>query len=94
MEGAEYRVLQGFRGMLEAGRIGIIQFETGAATTLLARRPLKDFWEMLAGYRFDVGKLMPASVKFGPYSPRLELKWANFVAVHESRRQVLNTLTL
>jgi FkbM family methyltransferase len=92
VEGTEYRVLLGLETMLREGRVAVIQFEFGAATLLLERRTIADFWRMLTGYGFAVGKLMPAAVDFTPYSPRLESKWANLIAIHESREGLLREL--
>jgi FkbM family methyltransferase len=89
VEGAEWRVLDGFGDMLRAGGVGMLQFEYGMASLLFARRPLRDFWQRLEALGFRLGKLMPGGVDFGPYDSRREAQWANIVAVHEGRPDML-----
>lgn len=91
--GAEWRVLNGLGSMLGAGQIGMVQFEFGMASLVLAHRALRDFLQMLEAINFRVGKLMPRGVEFGQYEPRREMQWANIVAVHEGRPDTLSILS-
>jgi len=75
-------VLDGFGDMLS--HTGIIQFEFGINSLVLARRPLRDFWCRLEGLGFRIGKLMPRCIDFAPYRPRYEARWANIVAVRNA----------
>lgn len=71
VEGHEYAVLEGAEKMLAAGMIGMIQFEFGPAN-IASRRYLKDFLDLLQGYRFfrlDSHALLPIR----QYDPKLEI---------------------
>jgi FkbM family methyltransferase len=92
VEDAEWRVLDGMGRMLDGGRIGAIQFEFGFASLVLARRPLRDFWVRLESLGYRIGKLMPTVVDFRPYKLDYERRWANIVAVHQSRADMLRCL--
>jgi FkbM family methyltransferase len=93
VEGAEWRVLDGFGSMLDAGRIGMLQFEYSLISIVLAHRSLLDFWRRLEALGFTIGKLMPEGVDFGPYDFHREARWANIVAVHEGRPDMLRTVS-
>lgn len=92
VEGGEYKVLRGFGPLLDDGRIGVIQFEYGAAATLAARILLMDFWRLLAPRGYLLGKLMPRSIAPWNYASTLEFKYANFIAVHSSQQAILQRL--
>jgi FkbM family methyltransferase len=84
VEGAEYRVLQGFARTLAAGTIDCIQFEYGAFS-IQTRVLLADYFAML-GSRYIIGKIYPSYVDFTDYSWRMEgFRFANFLAVSRSR---------
>jgi FkbM family methyltransferase len=84
-EGADHLVLQGFDGMLARGAVGLVQFEYGM-TSIFTKFMLRDFHLYLEPRGFEIGKLMPGTVAFGPYRPRSEdFRGPNFVAVHKSR---------
>ena len=79
-EGADLTVLQGFSAMLERGDVDVVQFEYGSAC-VIARALLLDFYELLDGCGYLVGRLGPHGVDFAPY--RLESEnffGPNFVA--------------
>ena len=80
-EGAEMMVLEGFATRLAEGSIGAIQFEYGQAA-IVARNYLKDFYELLSGYR--IGKVYPGYVDFRAYTlDQEDFKGPNFLAVRE-----------
>jgi FkbM family methyltransferase len=84
-EGSEHLVLNGFVRLLERAAIGLVQFEYGM-TSIYTKVLLRDFYEYLGGWGFELGKLMPHTVEFRPYHPRHEdFRGPNFVAVHQSR---------
>jgi Methyltransferase FkbM domain len=80
VEGAEYRVLDGFSHLLERGGIRCIQFEYGAFS-IQTRVLLADYYERLAA-RYWIGKLFPSGVEFCDYAWTNEsFRFANFVCV-------------
>jgi FkbM family methyltransferase len=84
VEGAEYRVLQGFSATLAAGLVDCIQFEYGAFS-IQTRVLLSDYYAML-GDRYWIGKIYPRYVDFVDYSWTMEgFRFANFLAVSRSR---------
>ena len=90
VEGAESFVLHGLGKMLAANRISIIQFEyekLNAATKFL----LKDFYDLLGGYGYALGKIFPTHVDFRDYAFDHELLWgSNYLAVLKNRPDLLD----
>jgi FkbM family methyltransferase len=67
-EGHELAVLQGARGLLEAGAIDVIQFEFNEMN-VISRVFMKDFFALLPGYRFF--RLLPTgALHLEVYDPR------------------------
>lgn len=92
VEGAELDVLRGFEGMLNEGRIDVVQFEYGRVN-VRSRALLCDFYEFLSARDFRVGKLFPREVQFRPYDPRHEnFIGPNFVAVRATRPRLINAV--
>ena len=80
-EGAEHMVFKGFEGMLREGRIDVIQFEYGYGS-LTTKFMLKDYYSLLAGYGYRVGKIYPNYVEFREYEVRHEdFRGPNMIAV-------------
>lgn len=79
-EGNEFAVLQGAENLIRGGRIGAILFEFNEMN-VAARVFLRDFYELLADYRFfrlNTRRLIP----LGPYQPRNEIfQFQNLLAV-------------
>lgn len=67
VEGHDLDVLRGFRGLLEAGKVDVVQFEYNVCT-LSARRYLADYHELLEPLGYVIGKVHPDGVDFRPYS--------------------------
>jgi FkbM family methyltransferase len=91
-EGADLAVLRGFRRTLEAGRVRVAQFEYGYAS-VLARTFLLDFYELLGGCGYRLGKVQRDRVRFCSY--RLEHEnffGPNYLGVHESQGELLARL--
>jgi len=91
-EGADLAVLRGFGGALESGTIRVVQFEYGYAC-VVARTFLLDFYELLEGYGYRLGKVHRDGVEFVPY--RLELEnffGPNYLAVHSSAPEIVELL--
>jgi FkbM family methyltransferase len=94
VEGAEGHVLRGFREMLAANRIAVIQFEYGQQN-IFSRFMLLDFYEMLSGLGYSVGKLFPRGVHFRPWRPTDEdFLGPNFVAVADRFEDVRARISL
>ena len=92
VEGAELRVFEGARGLLDEARIGVIQFEF-TLWSAIQRIWLADLYDFLAPRGFTIGKIYPGYVDFREYRPEHEIfVRANFLAVHESRRGYLERL--
>jgi FkbM family methyltransferase len=70
-EGAEYLVLLGFKRMLEARAIRVIQFEYGLPN-VLSRTLLRDFHDLLRPFGYHVGKLYPDWIDFADWQPQDE----------------------
>jgi FkbM family methyltransferase len=65
-EGADLRILHGFRRALQGGRIAAVQFEYGFAG-ILTGALLYRFYEYLEPLGFAIGRVQPAGVDFQPY---------------------------
>lgn len=86
-EGMDYSVLSGFSKALAEQRIDAIQFEYNAAA-VLSKRLLKDFYELLGGYDYAIGRVLPNKVDFKEYNLFHDenLLQSNFFAVRNGMR--------
>jgi FkbM family methyltransferase len=90
-EGYEGRVLAGFREMLDAGRIRVIQFEYGKAN-IYSGFLLKDLYAALSE-RYLVGKIYPNHVALKDYAPEDEdFLGLNYLAVARTETQLIERL--
>ena len=81
-EGHDHDVLSGFTGLLAAGRIDVIQFEYNIFT-LLARRGLFDFYDLL-GERYLLCRLLPTALELMGYERGLDnFAQSNWVCVRK-----------
>lgn len=88
-EGHEYQVLKGFKEMLDAHKICIIQFEYGYAN-VLTKDLLIDFHKLLTPLGYVMGKLTSEGVDFKTYGLLDEdFKGPNYVAVHDSSPDII-----
>lgn len=71
VEGSEHLVLRGFGDMINTSAIPVVQFEYGMVS-IATKFLLKDFYEYFRSRGYQVGKLMPNSVRFREYCPRDE----------------------
>ena len=86
VEGMEYEVLDGFRGMLENQRIGAVQFEYGEGY-IGGRRYLGDVCELLQRAGYGIFKQFPRGIEPFRYSTKEEnFQGRNFVAALKSDR--------
>lgn len=85
VEGAEEQVIDGFREAFERGAIGVVQFEYGQVS-ILTKYLLRDFYNDMTGYGFEVGRIGRDHVAFSPYDMSMEtFADSNWLAVHSSR---------
>jgi len=90
VEGAEYKVLQGFLPYLRSQKVQCIQFEYGAFSTQ-TRVLLKDYYDLLGKY-YWIGKVFPSYVEFTEYVWNMEdYQFCNYLCVSR-RRMDLRTL--
>ncbi|MFN3232165.1 MAG: FkbM family methyltransferase [Alphaproteobacteria bacterium] len=66
VEGAEGRVLEGFRPLFESGSIRLVQFEYNRGA-LIGDFLLKHAFEFFSGLEYRLGKLTPEGVHFHEY---------------------------
>jgi FkbM family methyltransferase len=94
VEGLEGRVLRGFARMLGQGVIDVIQFEYGHLNASV-RFLLGDFYELLDGYGYEVGKIFPDGVDFHPYDASRDetFRGPNYLAVHRSHPELIARLS-
>lgn len=85
VEGADYQVLEGFKAALESGKIQFIQFEYNKAA-VLSQRMLRDFYLMLEGLGFHIGRIHPNGCEFKEYDLFSDenLLQGNFLAVSQA----------
>lgn len=94
VEGLEGKVLEGFAGMLSGARIDAVQFEYGRVNAMV-RFLLGDFYDLLGGYGYVVGKVFPEGVDFRAYEPlrHEDFRGAIYLAVHRSRPDLITRLS-
>jgi len=93
VEGMEDRVLRGFSELLERRAIRVIQFEYGRVN-IESHFLLKDFYSLLTGYGFTVGKIYPDEVLFKDYVYTDEdFLGPNYLAVLRSETALIERLS-
>ena len=91
VEGAEYRVMQGFAQRISAQKIHCIQFEYGAFATQ-TRRLLGDFYSLLAS-GYWIGKIYPGYVDFRDYDWTIEnFNFSNYFCVSRLRPDIQSAI--
>lgn len=81
VEGFEFFVLKGARGLLEKGAIEYVQFEFSGGT-LLSRVFLKDFIDLFDSYGYDLYRIRANDVQFVDYFPdRERFTLTNYLAI-------------
>lgn len=93
VEGAELHVLEGFRQALESRRIRFIQFEYGYANGD-AGHLMKDFYDLLSGFGYEIGKIWSAGVRFSKFDHRMNNfgSGPNYLAVASGEALVIDRL--
>ena len=88
VEGMEYEVLEGLKGSLSKGLIGLIQFEKQPG-----RRLLKDYFTLLGEHGYRIGKIYSGYVDFRPYDSLQErTAGPNYLAVPAKRGDLIGRL--
>lgn len=83
-EGHEFKVVNGFKDMIQHNKIDAIQFEYGYAN-VLTKDLLLDFYKLLNPLGYIIGKLTPAGVHFKDYNLLDEdFRGPNYVAVSQT----------
>ena len=91
-EGADLRVLHGFRSALVDGRVRAVQFEYGFAS-VLSGALLERFHALLEPCGYIVGRVLPQRVEFRPYRLSDERFFGpNFLAVRHQDDDLLSLL--
>jgi FkbM family methyltransferase len=91
VEGAEYRVMQGFAQRLSSQRIHCLQFEYGAFA-IQTKFLLLDYFKLL-GETYWIGKIYPDYVEFCDYDWRMEsFRFCNYCCVSKKRPELKKAL--
>lgn len=89
VEGAENLVMEGFAEFLAPDSIPVIQFEYGMVN-IASRFLLQDFYTLLEGRGYTVGKLFPDFVRFREYRFEDEdFRGPNFIAASADAAKLL-----
>ena len=94
-EGHEMSVLRGFSESLAEGRIRVVQFEYGT-TWVGPGRLLREAYELLTPYGFQIGRMYPDGIFFKSYE-RLEddhFRMGNYLAVRDDNRSLIDALNI
>lgn len=93
VEGMEDLALRGFSELLERQAIRVIQFEYGRVN-IESHFLLKDFYTLLGGYGYVVGKIYPDQVLFKDYAYTDEdFLGPNYLAVLKSEVAIIEKLS-
>jgi len=89
-EGGEFNVLRGAERLLASGGIEYVQFEYGG-TYLDARTTLREVYEFLRRYRYEIYKIVPDGLIYLPqFDPSYEdYQYSNFLAVRQEISEAL-----
>lgn len=92
-EGHEIPILEGFRNTLP--KVKLIQFEYGT-TWIPQKHFLWEAYEILEPTGFLIGRIYPDGVLFKPYDSTEDehLRMGNYVAVHKTDIQLINSMNL
>lgn len=94
VEGAEGRVLLGFRELLERRGVRLLQFEYNRSA-ILARFLLRDFYELLEPLGYRLGRLYPSGVEFHDYGlEREDFVGPNYVACRRDDHALIELIAL
>jgi FkbM family methyltransferase len=93
-EGHDFRVINGARDLLAAGRIDVLQFEYNHRW-IHSRTYLKDVFDLIKGLPYRCGRLEPASIEvFDTWHPELDRFFqSNYVLLSDKALSWFNTLS-
>ncbi|MEZ6123679.1 MAG: FkbM family methyltransferase [Planctomycetaceae bacterium] len=93
VEGGDYKVLQGFERSLSEGKIDFVQFEYNKAA-VLSRIFLRDFYELLEGFGYVIGPILPNGAEFKKYDLFHDesLLQSNFLAARKTYESLFNDI--
>lgn len=92
VEGAENKVLEGFSQRIKEQKIKVIQFEYGPQN-IESRFLLKDFYELLEGNGYRIGKIYPNWIDWSGYTIEKEnFILANFLAVSQKSDSIIDSI--
>jgi FkbM family methyltransferase len=93
VEAAEFLVMQGFSSMLSDRRIDVLQFEYGTGS-IVSKFMLRDYYTLLTGFGYVVGKIYPKYVEFRDYHESHEdFIGPNMLAVNRERSDLIGMLS-
>jgi FkbM family methyltransferase len=94
VEGAEHLVLEGFTEQMKSKAIKVIQFEYGYANGD-AKFLMKDFYKLLVGCGYIIGKIRPGKVEFGEWTYRHNdfNSGPNYIAVINTEKEIVEALS-
>ncbi len=94
-EGHDLMVLRGFGPFLEKSPVAVIQFEHGRMA-IPSRVLLRDFYDFLSPFGYRIGRLFSHGVRFKRYDFFEDecYRDGNYVAVHESRPEIVNAVSV
>ena len=94
VEGAEKKVLRGFKDMLGSRAIRLIQFEYNRGA-IIGDFLLKDAYEFFSAFGYKLGKLVPEGVLFHDYHYSYEnFVGPNYVACREDDIDLQNLISV
>jgi len=94
VEGAESLVLQGFKSLLQAKKIRLIQFEYNQGA-IISGFLLRNFYQLLTEHGYVLGKLFPNGVLFEAYSQEKEdFQGPNYVAVQQDDQALIDAIKI
>jgi FkbM family methyltransferase len=88
-EGHDLVVLRGFEDALSRQLVDIIQFEV-SGWNAVTRTWVGEFYDLLNGHGYDLGRVVPGAAELGPYASAIEnfSRTSNFVAVRRSASEL------
>ena len=91
-EGHDYKVLLGFKEMLENNKIRIIQFEYGPFS-IQTKDLLKNHFELLNNHGYIIAKIYPNHLSFMNFNNRDEnFMLSNYIAIQKEDKELLKLL--
>ena len=92
VEGAEFRVVDSLRELLQNHSIDIVQFEFSLANVFF-KVYLKDFYEQFCPLGYKIGRIYRREVDFHDYNPHEEfIGHGNYIMVAEHRKDIFEAL--